>query len=248
MPVYQEGARLKVIADSTPASQGVPPKPWGVPAILLVLIVPTALWASSLFADAPEDLTNSEIIASIVLVVVFKDALFIGVAAGFALWRYRLGWSGLGFRAFDRDLWWLPLATVSVMIVGMIAYGLVLIGLGVEQPDQGFDAFFDTRALLPLTALAFVIIAPISEETFFRGFIFAGLIRPFGLPAAMAVSGLLFGALHVSNLNTLALLVPIGLIGVALAWLYNRTGSIWPSIFTHMLFNAFGFLGGVAGS
>ena len=52
----------------------------------------------------------------------------------------------------------------------------------------------------------------------------------------------------VNNLNTLALIVPIGFIGVLLAWLYYRTGSIWPSIFTHMLFNAFGFVGGVAGS
>ncbi len=235
-------------ASPTSASVGIPHKPWGLPAILLVLTVPTALWASSFFADAPKDLTSGEVIANIVAVIAFKDVLFIGMAAAFALWRYRLGWGGLGFRSFDRALWWLPLATVSVMIVGMIAYGLALIGLGVEQPDQGFDAFFETRALLPLTGLAFVIIAPISEETFFRGFVFAGLIRPFGLPAAVAASGLLFGALHVSSLNTLALLVPIGFIGVLLAWLYHRTGSIWPSIFTHMLFNAFGFVGGVAGS
>ena len=240
---------MKVSADSsTPASLGIPHKPWGIPAILLVLTVPGVLWGSAFFADAPEDLTAGEVIVSIVSVVAIKDALFIGVAAAFAVWRYRLGWSGLGFRPFDRDLWWLPLATVSVMIVAMIAYGLALLGLGVEQPDQGFNVFFERRALLPLTGLAFVIIAPISEETFFRGFVFAGLIRPFGLPVAMAASGLLFGMLHVNNLNTLALIVPIGFIGVLLAWLYHRTGSLWPSIFTHMLFNAFGFVGGVAGS
>ncbi len=101
---------------------------------------------------------------------------------------------------------------------------------------------FERRAVLPLTGVEIVLAAPLAEEIFFRGFIFAGLLRPFGLAGAMVTSGFLFAIFHVTGSETLGLILPFGLIGMLFAWLYYRTGSLWASITTHLLFNLVSFI------
>lgn len=226
-----------------PPTSGVEPTPWGLPAILLVLLIPTLFWVSGFFVDVPAEQTTADVAVGLVTTIVFKDFLLIGLAAAFALWRYRLSWRALGFRPFDKRRWWLPLAAVGATYVGLIVYGLILVALGANDPEQeAVQSFFDSKALLPLTFVALVIMAPLSEETFFRGFIFGGLIRPLGPIPAMIASGLLFGAFHVSGMDTLALVVPIGAIGAIFAWIYMKTGSLWLSIASHSLFNCLSFL------
>ena len=231
-----------------PTSPGVSPKPWGLPAVLLALVIPALLLFPGLFLDVPEDLTTGEIVASLVGTLVLKDALFIGIAAGFAIWRYRLGWDALGLRPFDRNLWWWPLVAAAGALAAVMAYSAVLIAFGAEQaaPQQeDLEEILGDRAVLPLAALAVVFVAPISEEIFFRGFIFAGLVRPFGPTGAMVASGLLFGLFHVTGVDSLGVVLPFSLIGALFAWLYYRTGSLWPAVATHFLFNVVGFTGGV---
>lgn len=221
---------------------GIPQKPWGIPAVLAVLALPLLLFVTSFFSEVPEDLSTAEIVAGLLAVIVLKDVLFIGLAAGFALWRYRLGWAELGFRPFDPGLWWLPIAVAFGSLGGVIIYGIILVALGFDAPSQEeIETFFDSRAALPLVALALVIAAPLSEEIFFRGFIFPGLIKGVGLAGAMGVNGVLFGAMHVTGTETLGLLIPFSAIGALFCWLYYRTGSLWPCIIAHGVFNAVGF-------
>ena len=231
------------------AERGIDPKPWGIPAIAAVLAIPVALFAASFLVDAPEDLTTGEIVVGLVSTLVFKDALFIGLVAAFALWRYRLGWQGLGVRPFDRSLWWLPVVAAAAALVSVIVYSALLVGLGFDQPEQReVQTFFESNAALPLTGFALVIMAPLSEEIFFRGFIFPGLMRPLGLAGGMVASGILFGAFHITGSDTVALLLPFSAIGALFCWLYYRTGSLWPSIITHLLFNSVGFAVGAIGA
>jgi len=77
------------------------------------------------------------------------------------------------------------------------------------------------------------VIAPISEETIFRGFIY-GWLRRWG-PAALAVplSALIFSAAH----QQLVLFLPLFFVGVVLALLYQGSRSILPGVLTHALFN-----------
>lgn len=88
--------------------------------------------------------------------------------------------------------------------------------------------------------LLMCVVAPVLEETVFRGFIHSGLrskLRP--LPAVVAGSAL-FGVYHM----TLALpaMAAVALVGALLAVLYERTGSLWPGILTHSLHNLLAFL------
>lgn len=232
---------------ATPPSK-VGPKPWGLPAVLLGLGVPVLLWASSLAAsgvmETPDDLSQGQVVASLIFTI-FLGFILIGLAAGFSLWRYRLGWEALGLRPFDRSFWWWPIVAAGAAHAAIIAYSVVLIVLGAEAaaPEQeDLDELFRSRAVLPLTGVATVLVAPVAEEIFFRGFVFAGLLRRLGVFGAMAASGFLFGAFHITSAETVGLVLPFGVIGMLFAWLYYRTGSLWTNIATHLLFNLVSFI------
>lgn len=230
---------------TTPAATGVTHKPWGLPAVLLALLLPVLLWGSSLAialsSDTSAELSEGELIVGLVVTVLVLDGLFIGLAAGLSLRRYKLGWRELGFRPLDRNFWWLPPVAAVGSWIAVIAYIAILAAFGAEANQEEVEELFESRAVLPLTGVAIVLAAPLAEEIFFRGFIFAGLLRPFGLAGAMVASGFLFAIFHVTGSDTLGLVLPFGLIGMLFAWLYYRTGSLWASIAAHLIFNLVSF-------
>jgi len=85
-----------------------------------------------------------------------------------------------------------------------------------------------------MLALLVVVAAPLAEETFFRGFLLQGLARRFTFWPAAVVSSAVFALAHVSW----QLYVPIFVLGLAFAWLFWRTGSLWASIAAHATINA----------
>ena len=93
-------------------------------------------------------------------------------------------------------------------------------------------AFPGAAALLTFEALA--VWTPLTEEIFFRGFVFVGLIPRWGVWRATAASALIFSLFHLHP----GVLVPIFIIGLLLAWLYRFTGSLWPPIMAHAGQNA----------
>lgn len=106
-----------------------------------------------------------------------------------------------------------------------------------EQPGSQVDLFgLDQIGINPLNfsllILAFVVIAPITEEIIFRGLIFGFIKDKFGLIAALLISSAIFGLLHPGHhLSTFVM-------GVAFALLYDRTKSIAVPIVLHMVWNA----------
>lgn len=86
-----------------------------------------------------------------------------------------------------------------------------------------------------------VVIAPVTEEIFFRGFLFSGLRRGLPFAAAAAISAVVWGAFHYTGPGTWGVVIQLAVFGIVLAWLYERTGSIWPTIGVHALNNAIAF-------
>lgn len=76
-----------------------------------------------------------------------------------------------------------------------------------------------------------VVLAPICEEAFFRGFVQRAM-EVYGGVSAYVITGVLFGAMHI--LNGMNNLLPATLLGLALGYLAYRTGSLWPSVAMHM--------------
>jgi membrane protease YdiL (CAAX protease family) len=78
-----------------------------------------------------------------------------------------------------------------------------------------------------------VIVAPWTEETMIRGFLFSGLDRRFGFWPAAFVSGLAWASLHL----VWGVLIVFTAEGMLLAWLRARTGSVLPGIGLHGAWN-----------
>lgn len=83
-----------------------------------------------------------------------------------------------------------------------------------------------------LSTLAVAVAAPIVEELLFRGLGFT-LLLPFGRAAAIVGVGVAFGLAH-GIPEALPILVPLG---SGLAWLRDRTGSVYPGMVLHAVFN-----------
>jgi membrane protease YdiL (CAAX protease family) len=95
----------------------------------------------------------------------------------------------------------------------------------------------DPRALACF-ALTATVLAPLFEETLFRGVLLPVLARRLGpLPAVLA-SGAVFALAHLS----LTELVPLLVLGVGLGWLRWRTGRLAASVLMHSLWNGLTFL------
>jgi uncharacterized protein len=90
-------------------------------------------------------------------------------------------------------------------------------------------------------ALLIIAAAPISEEIFFRGFVFGGLRRSFSFPVAGVASGAIFGLFHYTGPGSLTVVPQLAVLGLALAWVYEETGSIYPTMAMHALNNAIAF-------
>ena len=100
---------------------------------------------------------------------------------------------------------------------------------------------------LGMIRAASIFLAPLVEETLFRGVVF-GSLRPKHRVLAYALSTGLFSLLHVwqyilvsADASLLVYALQYIPSGVALAYCYERSGSIWPPIFLHMLLNTVAF-------
>lgn len=187
--------------------------------------------------------------AGLFCLLLAQNGAFVVVAVWYVLGKYRMdmGWVGLSWdwQAVRKGALWGGLAFLVTPLVELLSMGVLRLVLGAsaferlmdwERQNVALDAFLET--LQPGVAmLAFLLVvavaAPIGEELFFRGFVFNVLRHRLNFTSAVWLSAALFALLHISVRNFLPILV----IGVLLAWLYTRTGSLWSSVVMHGTFN-----------
>ena len=99
--------------------------------------------------------------------------------------------------------------------------------------------------ILFLLFIALSVGAPIVEELIFRGYILDSFRSNFSDKIAIISSGVLFGFMHWDPFFAFFDIYPIGATaigGFLYAWLRIKTGSLWPSIICHSLWNGTIFL------
>jgi len=168
--------------------------------------------------------------------VALQDLIIVGAAALFSVVRHRVGWERLGLRAFNAPLGCgLSVTLLMASYAVRICYGLFALAFGYRPALQDVLSRLDVEGIgLVFTLIAAAVVAPIAEELFFRGFLYGGLRGRIGVVGAMLVSTVFFTALHLS----LDQFIPIFFLGLVLAWLYEKTGSLYPGIFLHATNNA----------
>jgi hypothetical protein len=147
-----------------------------------------------------------------------------------------------------RDLGWRPVPVQWVLLAVPLAAGAYILvvvagAIGNQlfpsahngQPQAVRDAFGHYQLL---AVVAVSVIAPVAEETLFRGFLYGWMRGRMPQMAAVALSALIFALAHAE----LALLVPIFVLGCLLALIYERSGSLVPGAIIHALFNLIGVL------
>ena len=193
--------------------------------------------------DTPEDVAY-QWVSSVAIVVQF------GIMLGVLL----LITKGLPRRelfALHRPASWkraLGLAAVclGLIYVGSLAYtGLLsLLGDFDATEEQGLvpDEWDPSRAA-PFIAffLMVTVLAPIVEELTYRGLGFS-LFAPYGVVLAIVATGALFGVTH----GLLIGLPVLTFFGIVIAWLRAKTGSVYPGILLHAVFNGVALLVSVA--
>jgi membrane protease YdiL (CAAX protease family) len=163
--------------------------------------------------------------------VVLEPLLLLPVAI--ILGRKGASWKHLGFRRFSWDGMALGCGAVILMYPLVILHNLLLVELGVETQGDSITALYQELGAPVAFLAAGVLLAPIAEEIFFRGFLFPGLRQRYGSIKAMLISAAIFAGFHLQ----LAALIPTFLLGCVLAYTYQRSNSIWPGTILHFTIN-----------
>jgi len=106
------------------------------------------------------------------------------------------------------------------------------------------EELLKARVSIVLFGVLGVLVAPLVEETIFRGFLYPVIARRLGVAAGIGVTGTLFGLMHAAQLwggwGQIALLI---VVGVVLTWVRARTGTVAASYFVHLGYNGLQLIG-----
>ena len=151
---------------------------------------------------------------------------------GWMQWRIRPLFSAMR----DAVAGWL-MVTPVVMLTGWLLVRLVG-DPGGSNPLLELVLGSHDPIALGLLALTAVVLAPLFEETIFRGALLPVLAARLGPLGGVLLSGLLFAMAHIS----VGELAPLTVLGVGLGLVRLRSGRLWPSELMHGLWNAVTFL------
>jgi membrane protease YdiL (CAAX protease family) len=153
----------------------------------------------------------------------------------FGLRRARRFWPAVG----------LSLLTLVATYAFTFAYSA---GVGLEEQQSTLDdlGVGTSPAVTAAAAVLVVVLAPLVEEFFFRGFLYRSFRTNLGVWPAALGAGAIFGAVHAT---TGVEYVPILIfLGVALCLLYERTGSLYAPIAVHAVNNSLAFAASTEGA
>jgi membrane protease YdiL (CAAX protease family) len=161
----------------------------------------------------------------------------------FALVRLRRAgdfWPALGWRSLNGTRTNLT-AVVRMLFSGVaLAFASSVVGLFLKQPKATpIEEFFKARQTVLMLMVFGVLVAPLVEETIFRGFIYPVAARQFGVVPGILFTGILFGGFHAMQLGGAVGQVAIIMgVGIVLTWVRARSGSVLASFLLHVAYNS----------
>jgi membrane protease YdiL (CAAX protease family) len=150
----------------------------------------------------------------------------------------RQGLAALGLRATHPGPAIVAAVVGFAVIIGCsVLYSFLLQAFNLPLHTNS-DTLLQEAKYAPISTLALVagavLIAPICEEIFFRGFLFGGLLQRMNFWPAALLSAFLFALAH-GDIGSFVVLFVFGLVLAVVRW---RVGSIWPGIAIHAANNA----------
>jgi membrane protease YdiL (CAAX protease family) len=149
-------------------------------------------------------------------------------------------WQALGWRGF-RNMTSRASVMLRYVFGGFalaVAVGWLGNFVGRESGIPMEKLFRSRQSVLMLMALG-ILVAPVVEETIFRGCIYPVIARKFGITTSIIATGALFGLAHAQQLGgawgQIGLLICVGIV---LTYVRARAGSVAASYFVHLGYNS----------
>ncbi len=210
---------------------------WQAVAAVVAFLIFAVVVVTGGLSVGPFDRGNQTTLGVATLVISLSaEAAMVVAVWWFAIRRRGASWRSIGFRQpnGNRTAVGIPL-TLFLAFFAIGIFSFLVFELGWRDPgDTVIPPALLSGSLLLMLFGTSVVVAPLAEETFFRGFVFGGLRRSWGPVRAGAVAAVLFGLAH----PDLFLIVPVTVLGALLVWLYVWTDSLWGPVAVHSTFNA----------
>jgi membrane protease YdiL (CAAX protease family) len=166
--------------------------------------------------------------------IIFFLYITLSVMDGVPFWR-TLGWRKL-----------LPnsgvLSSPWLYFVGgiVLAIGVAIASSRMKTPDNlPIEELFKNRTGAFLLMTMAVLLAPLVEETVFRGYLYPLFAKNLGVAPAVVITGVLFGFMHAPQLGwTLGLVTMLITVGIIFTLARARTGTVLASFLLHLGYNS----------
>ena len=223
------------------------PTPWGLRATLgLSALIILANLASGVMAavgfvaftqnpfldKSPSQLASNGTLVT--LSVLISSPVILGLTLVFAHLRRGLALRDyLGLHEVD---WKQIVKWLSMLFLFALVSDLFTLLLKRPVVEQFMFNVYSTATSKPLLWTALVIAAPVSEEIFFRGFLFYGILHSsLGPTGAVVLSSLIWAPLHIQyDLYGLTMVLVLGLL---FGYARLKTNSVYIPIVMHALMN-----------
>ncbi len=205
--------------------------------IIIVLLGSFVLYkvfelASSWVNEEYYFLLNNALFAALEATAILISVYFIGIR------RNGLTWQAVGLTQISRH-WQIIAVLLGLLIlpsVGLIAM-MIQLALGLPPGNPQLEFLLPDEISMPGVLFMLVFggfIVPIAEEIFFRGLLYSWLRQTLSIWPAILISSALFGVLH----GEISIAAATFLMGIILAWIYEKSTSLWPAIIIHIINNS----------
>lgn len=182
-------------------------------------------------------------IREVILFNTVGQVLGLGALAWLLAWLHSSRWMAF-LRLREVHLGLLALSVAGLVALLPLVYWLGALNETIPLPDTLQELEDQRRMMLEgviqsdlgllFSLLALAVTPALCEELLFRGYVQRQFERGLGVVAGIVVSGVLFGLFHLSILQA----IPLSVLGIYLAYVVWRTGSLWTGIAVHFANNA----------
>lgn len=141
---------------------------------------------------------------------------------------------GLRYYSIGKTLWYTLISLIAIFAVSFIYVYVMNTVFVIEAPVSKIEILVKNRSISNTILLVVVsFIGPVIEEVFFRGFLYSAFKKNWGVLPALFISSFLFSIVHMQLYS----FIPLMIIGWLLAYIFEKTKSLFPAIFLHGVYN-----------
>lgn len=178
---------------------------------------------------------------SIGSMLIWYAVLFFFLYVTLSLLRGHSFWQCLGWRKIRPRLGELPRNPLVYFIAGCgLSLFVAVVSAQMKTPENiPMEELFKYRQTALLFMAMAVLVAPLVEETLFRGYLYPLFARSFGVVPGIVLTGVLFGLMHGAQLGwTWSLVLMLVFVGIVFTIVRARTGSVFASYLMHLGYNS----------